>query len=68
MHTQQLGNMNHPCITITQNKTQKHIQVSFLDGMQKRSLDCKAILRYDGNLNINVKLGVVAFFTVFSTT
>ena len=43
----------------------KNVQGSFLDGMYKRSIDCKVMLHYDGKLNIGVKLGVVACFTLF---
>ena len=50
--------MNHPCITLTRNKTGNKLQRSFLDDMHKRSIDCKVMLHYDGKLNIGVKLGV----------
>ena len=31
--------------------------------MQKRSLDCKVVLYYDGKLNVGVKLGSIGYFT-----
>ena len=63
--TQSTTRLNEPpCVTLTHTKTPKKIKGSFLDGAQKRSIDCKVMLCYDGKLNIGVKLGVVASFTV----
>ena len=58
--------MNHHCATLTHNKTPEKWQGAFIDGMQKRSFECEAMLNYDGKLNISIKLGVVSCFTVLS--
>ena len=62
---QQLGLMNHPFMTLTQNKTLKKLQGSFLYDFFKRSIDCEFMLHCYGKLNFGVKLDFVACFALF---
>ena len=54
------------CTTLAHNETTRKSQESFLDGVQKRSLDYKFMLHWDFKLNFDVKLGIVACFAYLS--